>query len=404
MTLPSPHPLLPGFQPDAIASKLPDTVKVYVVGGAVRDALLGRPAADRDWVVVGATPEIMVAHGFKPVGADFPVFLHPVSHEEYALARTERKSGHGYKGFVFHASPDVTIEEDLIRRDFTINAMAMDAEGRLLDPFGGLQDLQNRCLRHVSDAFAEDPLRVLRLARFLARFHDFEVARATQTLCSQLVRQGELEHLVPERTYAELNKGFSESKPSRMLQFLSQLGAWGCMPGTQHWPASYTQAELLAIDDVSSKPLGAWLMALALQLSPQLLGDMGTALRMPADLQDYLRVCAQLIEFVRAEADTRQASVWLEFLTRVDVYRKPNRLIVCVELLREQRAMLNTALSIQPPFAVLKSACEHQLNGQFKSELRTHMAETQAQGIPAAQASAQFRLQWVNALLQSEIA
>jgi tRNA nucleotidyltransferase (CCA-adding enzyme) len=200
-------------------------MKVYTVGGAVRDALLGLPVADRDYVVVGATPEEMVAQGFVPVGKDFPVFLHPQTHEEYALARTERKSGRGYKGFVVYASPDVTLEEDLRRRDLTINAMAMDEAGKLIDPFGGQADLRARVLRHVSDAFVEDPVRILRVARFAARFADFTVAPETMALMRRMVAAGEVDALVPERVWQEVSRGLMQARPSRMFRVLRECGA-----------------------------------------------------------------------------------------------------------------------------------------------------------------------------------
>ena len=174
-------------------------MQCYVVGGAVRDALLGLPVKDCDWVVVGSTPDEMLSRGFRPVGKDFPVFLHPQTQEEYALARTERKSGNGYTGFVCHAAPDVTLEEDLLRRDLTINAIARDADGQLIDPYGGVRDLEARVFRHVSPAFAEDPLRILRVARFAARFTDFEVAPETRALMQHMVAAGEVDHLVAER-------------------------------------------------------------------------------------------------------------------------------------------------------------------------------------------------------------
>jgi tRNA nucleotidyltransferase (CCA-adding enzyme) len=199
-------------------------MKVYLVGGAVRDRLLGIPGADRDYVVVGATPEQMTALGFKPVGADFPVFLHPQTKEEYALARTERKSGHGYKGFTFYCAPDVTLEDDLKRRDLTINAMAEDEAGNLIDPFGGAADLRAGILRHVSAAFAEDPLRVLRVARFAARF-DFRVADETRTLMAELARTGELGHLVAERVWQELERALAEAAPTRFFEVLRDCGA-----------------------------------------------------------------------------------------------------------------------------------------------------------------------------------
>src|SRR3954471_9482180 len=174
-------------------------MNIYAVGGAIRDEMLGLPVQDRDYVVVGATPEQMVAQGFRPVGKDFPVFLHPETHEEYALARTERKTAPGYHGFVFHTAPDVKLEDDLVRRDLTINAMARAEDGSIVDPFGGQQDLHARVFRHVSGAFAEDPVRILRVARFAARFPEFRVAASTNELMRQMVAHGEVDALVPER-------------------------------------------------------------------------------------------------------------------------------------------------------------------------------------------------------------
>ena len=209
-------------------------MQTYLVGGAVRDHLLGLPVQDRDWVVVGATPEQMVAQGYLPVGRDFPVFLHPDTHEEYALARTERKSGSGYRGFVVHADPSVTLEEDLARRDLSINAMAAqempDGSGlpdvrTLVDPCGGQRDLSACLLRHASPSFTEDPVRILRLARFAARFTQFDVAPETQTLLREMVNSGEASHLVPERVWQEIAKGFMQSQPSRMFEVLRDCGA-----------------------------------------------------------------------------------------------------------------------------------------------------------------------------------
>ncbi len=209
----------------AAATPLPFTC--YLVGGAVRDRLLERSGGDRDYVVVGATPEAMLAAGFKSVGKDFPVFLHPQSGEEYALARTERKTGHGYHGFSFQATSSISLEEDLLRRDLTINAMAEDDTGKLIDPHGGLRDLQNRVLRHVSPAFVEDPVRLLRLARFAARFAPmgFRVAEETSVLLCKMVADGEIDHLVPERVWAETRKALSEAQPSVFLQVLRTSGA-----------------------------------------------------------------------------------------------------------------------------------------------------------------------------------
>ena len=199
----------------------------YLVGGAVRDELLGLPVKERDWVVVGATPGQMRALGFRQVGRDFPVFLHPETGEEYALARTERKSGHGYTGFTVHASPDVTLEQDLARRDLTINAMAMTPDGELIDPFNGREDLENGILRHVSPAFVEDPVRILRVARFAARFAKwgFRVAHATNALMRRMVADGEVDYLVPERVWAELEKALATDSPEVFFQVLRGCGA-----------------------------------------------------------------------------------------------------------------------------------------------------------------------------------
>lgn len=207
--------------------RLPDSVHIYLVGGAVRDALLGLPAGDRDWVVVGASVEQMLAAGFKQVGRDFPVFLHPHTGEEYALARTERKSGRGYTGFVVHADPSVTLEDDLRRRDFTINAIARAEDGALIDPFGGARDIETRVLRHVSEAFVEDPLRVLRAARFMARLAPlgFTVAPETIALMRQMAASGELVALVPERVWQELTKALRSAMPSAFLRTLRDAAA-----------------------------------------------------------------------------------------------------------------------------------------------------------------------------------
>ena len=202
-------------------------MKTYLVGGAVRDTLLQRPVSERDWVVVGATEADMRARGFRPVGKDFPVFLHPDTGEEYALARTERKSGHGYGGFTVFASPDVTLEEDLLRRDLTVNAMAQGEDGEIIDPYDGQSDLNARLLRHVSPAFSEDPLRILRVARFAARYHPlgFSVAPETMTLMKGMVDAGEVEHLVPERTWKEVSRALLEPRPDVFIEVLRACGA-----------------------------------------------------------------------------------------------------------------------------------------------------------------------------------
>jgi len=199
----------------------------YLVGGAVRDTLLGRPVTEKDWVVIGETPESMLNLGFRPVGKDFPVFLHPKTKEEYALARTERKTAPGYKGFSVHAAPDVTLEQDLLRRDLTINAMAMTPEGQLVDPYGGQRDLEQRLFRHISPAFAEDPVRILRIARFAARYAQlgFNVAAETRGLMQDMVNNGEVDHLVPERVWAELVKALNEPSPAAFFHTLRDCGA-----------------------------------------------------------------------------------------------------------------------------------------------------------------------------------
>ena len=201
-----------------------NALKIYCVGGAVRDGLLGLPVQDHDYVVVGSTPEEMVARGFRPVGKDFPVFLHPDTHEEYALARTERKTAHGYQGFAVYASPDVTLEQDLLRRDFTVNAIAQDADGKLIDPHNGIADLRAGILRHVSPAFSEDPVRILRAARFAARFN-FTIVPDTLTLMRAMVNNGEVDALVAERVWQELARGLMEKKPSRFFETLRNCGA-----------------------------------------------------------------------------------------------------------------------------------------------------------------------------------
>lgn len=232
--------------PDARAPQF----QIYRVGGSVRDELLGLPAGDRDWVVVGATPDQMLAQGFQAVGKDFPVFLHPQSHEEYALARTERKTAPGYKGFAVHFSPDVTLEDDLLRRDLTINAIARAADGSLVDPFHGQADIQARIFRHVSPAFREDPVRILRLARFAARFPDFTIAPETLALMREMTAAGEVHALVAERVWQELSRGLMSQRPSRMLQVLEQAHALRIL--LPHLPAPDTQPEWLTALDASA--------------------------------------------------------------------------------------------------------------------------------------------------------
>ena len=251
-------------------------MKIYCVGGAVRDELLGLPVKDRDYVVVGATPEAMVKQGYKPVGRDFPVFLHPQTHEEYALARTERKTARGYHGFEFHAAPDVTLEQDLSRRDLTINAIARDAGGRLIDPHRGADDIKAGVLRHVSPAFAEDPVRILRVARFAARF-GFRIAPETMKLMRDMAESGEADALVPERVWQEVARGLMETKPSRLFEVLRECGALArIMPEVEAlWDDADAAGEAMRALDAAAQAgamlparfavLARWLVPLAVE-------------------------------------------------------------------------------------------------------------------------------------------
>jgi tRNA nucleotidyltransferase (CCA-adding enzyme) len=296
----------------------------YEVGGAVRDALLGLPVSDRDWVVVGATPERMAALGFRPVGRDFPVFLHPRTHEEYALARTERKTARGYRGFQVSCAPDVTLEDDLRRRDLTINAMARAPSGALIDPWGGERDLRARVLRHVGEAFAEDPVRILRLARFAARFADFGVAPETEALMRSMVAAGEVDALVPERVWQELARGLAERAPSRMLEVLHGCGALGRLAPAidATWDAAL--ARVLEAAAAADAPLAARFAALLHRLAPDEVEPTCGRLRAPNDARDLARLA---VAEHRAIAGARALAppATLALLERCDALRKPAR-------------------------------------------------------------------------------
>lgn len=312
-------------------------MKIYPVGGAVRDRLLGLPIQDRDWVVVGATPAEMLALGFKPVGRDFPVFLHPQTHEEYALARTEKKRAPGYKGFEVYASPEVTLEQDLARRDLTINAMAEDETGQLIDPFGGQQDLQQRLLRHVSPAFAEDPVRILRVARFAARFKhpfQFKVAPETLQLMQHMVQQGEVDALVPERVWQELARGLWEAQPGEMFLVLDQCGALQRLfPELTPWWPRNAPAALASLAAAATRGLpldvrlSSWLCAL-LQEAPQaggpLLESLSQCLRLPNEVADLARLTCEYCRDVTASLQADAAEI-LTLLERLDAIRRPAR-------------------------------------------------------------------------------
>jgi tRNA nucleotidyltransferase (CCA-adding enzyme) len=342
-------------------------MQVFVVGGAVRDALIGQRVNDRDWVVVGSTPEAMSAQGFLPVGKDFPVFLHPQTREEYALARTERKTARGYKGFAVHADPGVTLEEDLARRDLTVNALAVPETlahaapdtwaGQIVDPFGGQADLQHKRLRHVTEAFAEDPVRILRVARFAARFVDFRVADETMALMRQMVEDGEVDHLVPERVWQELSKGLMSEKPSRMFEVLRECGAlqvllpeldclWGVPQRPEYHPEVDTGAHMLLVMDMAARlntPLPVRVACLMHDLGkgttptdvlPRHIGHEGRSVKLLQKVCDRLRVPTEgkeLAEVVAREhgnihrSAELNAEAVMRLLERCDAIRQPER-------------------------------------------------------------------------------
>jgi len=293
-------------------------VKAYVVGGAVRDELLGVPVADRDWVVVGATPEQMVAAGFRPVGKDFPVFLHPETQEEYALARTERKSGRGYKGFTVYAAPEVTLEQDLARRDLTINAMARNESGTLIDPFGGERDLKAGVLRHVGEAFAEDPVRILRVARFAARYA-FRVADETLDLMRRMVAAGELEHLVAERVWQEFATGLAEPHPARMFEVLEHCGALARL-----LPELRVDHAALARAAKEDAPAGVRFAVLAWPVGEPAMRALCQRLRVPNDERGLALAVCRCRELLVA-ARTAGPAALLRLLKRADAFRRPER-------------------------------------------------------------------------------
>ena len=348
-------------------------MQTYLVGGAVRDALMGLPVRDRDWVVVGSTAQAMVDAGFVPVGRDFPVFLHPRSKEEYALARTERKTAPGYRGFTIHADPAVTLEEDLARRDLSINAMAVPADAvrsdggisaaDVIDPFGGAQDLAEGVLRHCTDAFREDPVRILRLARFAARFVQFNVASATLQLMCDMVQAGEVQHLVAERVWQEIAKGLMEPQPSRMLSVLRDCGAlavvlpevdalWGVPQPVEHHPEIDTGIHLGLVLDAAARaaaPLEVRFACLMHDLGkastpaaqwPRHIGHEMRSVKLLRNVCQRLRVpqaCAELAEVVAREhgnihrSASLGAAATLRLLERCDAFRKPARFAYIVQ-------------------------------------------------------------------------
>ncbi|MFM0169087.1 multifunctional CCA addition/repair protein [Paraburkholderia sediminicola] len=361
-------------------------MNIYAVGGAIRDELLGVPVQDRDYVVVGATPEQMVAQGYRPVGKDFPVFLHPQTHEEYALARTERKTAAGYHGFQFFYAPDVTLEEDLARRDLTINAMAREVRpdgeltGPVIDPFNGQGDLQARLFRHVSDAFLEDPVRILRTARFAARFVDFTVAPETLTLMRKMVADGEVDALVAERVWQEVSRGLMEKKPSRMFEVLRECGAlarilpeidalFGVPQRADYHPEVDTGVHVMMVVDHAAQQgyaLPVRFAALAHDLGkattpedvlPRHIGHEGRSVDLLKPLCERLRVpndCRDLAVLVAREHGNIHrvmemgAAALVRLLERCDAIRKPAR------------------------FAEALQACEADARGRLGFEMREY--------------------------------
>lgn len=386
-------------------------MKTYLVGGAVRDALLGLPVQDHDWVVVGSTPQAMLALGFTPVGRDFPVFLHPQTHEEHALARTERKSAPGYRGFVVHASAQVTLDEDLARRDLTINAMAQAPDGTLIDPFSGRRDLQDKVLRHVSEAFAEDPLRILRVARFAARFADFSIAPQTMDLMASMVRAGEADALVPERVWQELARGLMELRPSRMFETLRACGAlarvlpeidalWGVPQRAEHHPEIDTGWHQMLVLDMAAQlqaDLPARFACLCHDLGkattpvaglPRHLGHEERSARLAAKLCKRWRVpteCRELADVVAREhgnihrSSDLNATAVMRLFERCDALRRPARfeaaLLACEA---DARGRLGLEQRDYPPRPRLAAALQAALTAPVEQVAAQALAQGQS--------------------------
>ena len=337
-------------------------MKIYAVGGAIRDTLMGLPVHDIDYVVVGSSVEEMIAQGYRPVGKDFPVFLHPDTQAEYALARTERKTGKGYKGFMFYADPTVTLEQDLERRDLTINAMAQEvgADGKwvgpILDPYNGQQDLAARVFRHVSDAFAEDPLRLLRIARFAARFPEFMVAPETMDALLAIVQSNELSALSAERIWQELARGFTASKPMRMFQVLLDTdAAKGFLPSTLTSSLAKEEfreqliAHLHAADDRLEDRCAVTLM----HLPASEIRSWAECIKMPNEVRDFSEIFSELNSLINKKtgkaSGAYQSADILAWFNRADVWRKPDR----------GNALLNLAKRIGLNVSVLISAMQN---------------------------------------------
>ena len=416
-------------------------MQIYMVGGAVRDRLLGLPVQDHDWVVVGATPEQMVARGYLPVGKDFPVFLHPDTREEYALARTERKSGRGYKGFTVFTSPDVTIEDDLARRDLTINAIAAradwtGAEGQkdpeFIDPFHGRRDLRAKVLRHVTAAFREDPVRILRLARFAARFHDFTIAPETMALLREMVQEGEADHLVPERVWQELARGLMEDHPVRLFDVLRDCGAlrvvlpeldrlWGVPQRPEYHPEVDTGVHVMMVLQQAAR-LGAslpvrWACLMhdlgkgttPADVLPRHIGHEARSARLLRAVAERLRVpteCTELAEVVAREhgnihrsADLNAAAL-VRLLERCDAFRKPARfadaLLACECDARGRLGMEDDAYPQRPRLLAALAAAQGVQTASVAQAAMAHGAQGAAIGQAVAKARAQAVQGWMD--------
>ena len=415
-------------------------MQIYMVGGAVRDRLLGRPVNDHDWVVVGATPQQMLELGYLPVGRDFPVFLHPETREEYALARTERKSGRGYRGFVVQSSPEVTLEEDLSRRDLTINSIAASAEwtgaAGIIDPYDGLRDLRDKVLRHVTHAFHDDPVRILRVARFAARFTDFSIASETLALMRSMVQHGEADHLVAERVWQELARGLMEEKPSRMFDVLRACGAlkvvlpevdrlWGVPQRAEYHPEIDTGVHLMMVLNMAARlqaPLAVRFACLTHDLgkgttpadmlprhigheqrSAKLLKSVCERLRVPTDCRELADVVAREHGNIHRSGELGAAAL-VRLIERCDAIRKPARfdevLLACEcdargrlgfeEAAYPQRARLGAALLAVQSVAtsvIAAGAASKGVTGQKVGEM-IHAARVQAVADWLAQAAA----------------
>ena len=368
-------------------------MKKYLVGGAVRDALMGLPVKDRDWVVVGGTPGALLRQGYIAVGRDFPVFLHPTTREEYALARTERKTNPGYHGFIVHAAPDITLEQDLARRDLCMNAIAQNADtGTLIDPFCGQQDIAGKVLRHVSESFTEDPVRILRVARFAARFTDFSVAPETLALMRQMVKDGEADHLVAERVWQELAKGLMQAQPSRMFEVLRNCGAllrllpeldrlWGVPQSPEHHPEIDTGIHVMMVLDVAAQVGSSLEVRFACLMHdlgkgttpadvlPRHIGHEERGVKLLKTLCQRLRVpvhCSELATVVAREhgnihrSASLNAAAIVRLLERCDAFRKPARFEEIMQACEcDARGRLGLQDQPYPQAARLLSALQH---------------------------------------------